>query len=387
VTDQLLMETLRDWGEETRVPPDLADRVLISRAATRRRRVVPLVAAVAAAAAVVAGLGIAWPWVAPGEKTFIVGSMQVSADTGALPPRQLIAAGDVAVGALWRVRREESAGAGSLRTLRRSWWIYDSGADRYVHTDWTWADVAPGLKSAAGLVGALPSSRLEILDTVTGRTIRTIDLRHPVASVAFSPDGATLLATAYDQNPDVVASVTPPSPRSGFYIIDVASGAASFHPLLPNGSYTPRQDLLWSSDGTRVRDIRTSHETQEYFYELDGQPSTAPDGPRDNVEPGTWGPLTSPDGKLTVTRQAGLPTEVTDNANGRVYRQDLVQLLAWADNDHVVGLDCDSPCRGAAEFHNALVMSSVDGSHAVPLTARNNTDDYREVWHWVLTGR
>ena len=82
--------------------------------------------------------------------------------------------------------------------------------------------------------------------------------------------------------------------------------------------------------------------------------------------------------------RSGLPTKITDRETGKVVgTQKVLQLLAWADNEHVIALGCAGECRN--EFDNGLVLITVDGSQITPLTAKMNRN--KTEWEWVLTPR
>ena len=130
-----------------------------------------------------------------------------------------------------------------------------------------------------------------------------------------------------------------------------------------------RADVGFTADGQGV--WSPSGTPDELFFDLDGRPT---DGDRENLNANLGVdaaalPITSPDGRFTITRDSGLPTAITDNDTGHEYRQPALQVLGWADDEHVVTLaGCSDPCKGTDEFKNGLVLMRYDGTDRVPLT-------------------
>ncbi|MEV0163042.1 hypothetical protein [Nonomuraea fuscirosea] len=401
---RLLRDTLDDWADEARVPHDLADRAL------RRRAWRPVGAAalvtvmIAAVAVFVTGQRDPEPVIRPADGVTLPARpspapTDVRTDTTDSPPKKLIAAGRMAVSAYY-VYGHEAIDEKNAR-IRRTWSLYDPRTGGYEQTPYAWVDVAPGLQVAAVLEGDLLSRRLGVLDLNTRRMLTWIDLEHPVGSVAWSPDGTRILATAYSRYPDVLVGkgeeAMPPmngeSPRTGYYIVDVREGTADYHELPPMADSRPgdpegrpfnvnaRQDLGWSLDGTMIYGP-TSTRPDRVFFTLDGEERPWPEGQRyvDNSNQ----PATSPDGRL-VLGSPGLPTKITDAATGAVVgSQRVLQLHAWADNDNVIALGCAGACEN--EFNAGLVLVSVDGSRMTQL-ARNQDTNGDGAWRWVLTPR
>jgi WD40 repeat protein len=241
------------------------------------------------------------------------------------------------------------------------------------------------------LEGPLPSSEVGFVDLATGKVTRWVQLDHPVASLAWSPDGSTVLATAYDGDPDLQKPEGNDSfrlgdaKRTGFVLVDPVAGTASFTALPNREMNVGRADVGWTADGKGV--WSPSGTPDELFFDLEGRPAS---GNRDDLNSNIGIDaaslsLTSPDGRYTITQASGLPTAITDNQTGDVFRQQALQVLAWADDEHVVTLaGCSKPCEGTSEFRNGLVLMKYDGSDAVQLTGpRKGVDD----WAFELTPR
>jgi hypothetical protein len=396
MNETLLAETMRDWSQEVEVPHDLAHRVLARQRPRRRRLVVPAVAGLATAAVVVAAL-VAGGTVGPvrtddGDRTPATGGLpdELHADTAHNPPQEVVLAGDVAVSAIVTYVRVPAPPDG-WQTLQRRYAVANPTTGRYEPRNWTYAAVAPGLATAAMLEGPLPSSQVGFVDLATGKVTRWVKLDHPVASLAWSPDGSTVLATAYDGDPDLEKPTGEDSfrmggaVRTGFVLVDPEAGTASFTALPNQEMNVGRADVGWTADGKGV--WSPSGTPDELFFDLEGRPAT---GNRDDLNSNIGIDaaalsLTSPDGRYTITRDSGLPTAITDNQTGRVYRQQALQVLAWADDEHVVTLaGCSKPCEGTSEFRNGLVLMRYDGTDPVQLTApRKGVDD----WAFELTPR
>ncbi|MFI6922214.1 hypothetical protein ACIBIZ_19910 [Nonomuraea spiralis] len=388
--NRLLRDTMEEWAGEAQVPHDLADRAL------RRRAWLPVAVTVLAAglAVVVAVLAVGPhgrnTTVRPANGVTVpvrpeVPSMDVRADLENAPPKKFVAAGDVAVSAYFTTWREKLPDG--AERLRRVWHMYDPRSDGYEKTAWAWLDVAPGLQLAAVLQGEKIGRRVGILDMNTRQILTWIDLEHDVGSLAWSPDGTKVLATAYSQYPEQSRKQMGESaytvedlvaPRTGYYIIDVATGEAVYHPL-PSldrdgkpGNMNARQDLGWSLDGSMLWEP-TDTMPDRLWLSLDGKRQDGPAGDR-YIDYTSWSKV-SPDGRRVLGRD--LPPSIPG-------KRVVLQQLAWTDNDNVLTLGCAVACD--SEFDNGLVLAGVDGDRTTPLTAvRDRGGD--ETWNWVLTRR
>ncbi|GAA3828406.1 hypothetical protein GCM10022226_56540 [Sphaerisporangium flaviroseum] len=318
----------------------------------------------------------------------------VRTDTEHSPPQRLIAAGSLAVSA-YSIQHWETV-SGDLKELRRTWYLYNPGTGAYEETAWQWLDVAPGLRLAAVLEGDLPSKRLGILDMSTRKVLTWIELGHPAAGLAWSPDGRRILATSYGEHPDRVELVAGdenqmkrfPSTRTGFSIVDVATRQTRFTALGPlthlggaDGGPTnmnARQDLEWNLDGSLIWGPTDSH-PDRVFYDLHGQPHATP--PETYVEYSKESAV-SPDGTRVIT---GRPLRVEERTSGKtVGRPRVLQLLAWADDDQLIGVGCAGEC--AYEHRNGLVLVSADGKKSTQLSGFRENDKVGR-WEWLLTRR
>ncbi|MCC5574237.1 hypothetical protein IMZ11_01100 [Microtetraspora sp. AC03309] len=433
MTPRVLKETLEEWAQEARVPRDLADRALRRRG---RRRFAAFLAPALATGIVVLAVMLVVPWLRaagpapvrpavsssgaplrqviplrpaddpPVKVTFDERSRGgVLTDTRDSPPKKMIAAGRVGVSAYWIWHPRATADG---ETLDRTWYLLDQVTLRYEKTDWGYLDVAPGLRYAAVLEKELPVRRIGIFHMETRRVLAWIPVDQPVAAVAWSPDGTRLVATAYAENPDRRSDDSaqcPPSDgggtdtagavagprrwsmrtsRTGFYVVDVATATAgefrAIDPCVVDNMNT-RRDFRWSDDGTLLYERSIVQGQPDVFYDVEGNRHAAP---ADYLAKESKAGL-SPNGRLLAGRD-GLPTAVTERATGKVVgRQRVLQLLAWADDDHLVALGCAGTCRN--EFNNGLVLVSVDGAKTVQLSANRKNTTKPGSWEPVFTLR
>ncbi|MEU0108090.1 hypothetical protein ABZ313_22385 [Streptomyces sp. NPDC006251] len=371
------------------------------------------VAAVAAVAVVAAVIGVSLALTGGDQE----GQSEVSdvvARPDQSPPRQLIAAGQVAVSAYYTTKLVQQPNGDAVNG--REWSLYNAATKRYEKTDWAWLDVAPGMKTAAVLERGLPVNRIGLMSLSTGKVQRWIKVDKSVGGVQFSPDGKRLVATTYSHNPDGLFKDAPvrvqgasedgdgremPGPkqsRTGFYVIDVDSGQAQFSERpakkdsLAAMAGTGRQDFSWSRDGETLWEQRLDQPGRNY-YDVNGRLKSLPRQKTDLIFP----PVTaSPDGKLVTGGFAGgkdgqIVSAVLDAKTGK---QSAVvpgqQLLAWADNTHLIAWRCDpSQCQpGKGEFRNQLVLVGLDSDKVTPLSGfRKAQVEYAGRWNPVFTKR
>ncbi|MEU7472262.1 WD40 repeat domain-containing protein [Streptomyces sp. NPDC044984] len=406
--DELVRDALREQAAELTAPgPGFADRVL----AARRRRRVRGLAAVAAATAAVIAVSVGVPALysgGEGARPSGGGVEQggITARAGQSPPRDLLAAGEVAMAAYFTTEKVRLAE--DRRTSERTYWLLDPGTGKYEKDDrWSFVAVAPGLRTAAVLERELPAGRIGLLDLASGEVERWIPVEHEVAGLAFSPDGRKLVATTYGENPDVQYRTENPdgtvggwqmreiSSRNGFQVIDVASGTGSWtevgtndDPMSPAGLINSRQDFAFSADGRFVWAGRISVEIPLDYFDLDGDAVAPP--PREahrvwHVDAGL-----SPDGRRLAGDFAGKSRKtsswILDPRTGeQVAEIRGQQLLAWADDDSLVAWDIGAD---GDEFHQRLVLVTVGSDRTVPLSGfRSPKDDTKGRWEPVFARR
>ncbi|MFG2024595.1 WD40 repeat domain-containing protein [Streptomyces sp. NPDC048825] len=375
--DELVRDSLREQATEAvPVPPGFADRVLTVRRRRRTRRL----AAVAAATTAAVAIAVAVPGLESGKDEVRLATEtnrnDVIAHPDQSPPRDLIAAGDVALAAYYvrkTVKQTDDRGVHvrDYRLLDQKTGTYEKAAK------WSFIDVAPGMRTAAVLENDLPTKRIGLLDLFTGEVERWITVDRGVAAVAFSPDGGKLVATTYSRNPDLLYLVDHDadgkkswepgsewpcceSSRTGFYVIDVDSGKGSWNGVAsPGPGFRVRQDFAFSHDGKLVY---SNYERR--YYDFEGNEVDVPANEK-GLHP-RYGAGVSPDGKLVASgsvRDAYSGREVAVVPGGRH------ETLAWADNKRLFVWGCDpKKCDGKSKFRNGLLLVTMGSDKMVPLS-------------------
>ncbi|MFJ8935286.1 WD40 repeat domain-containing protein [Streptomyces sp. NPDC102365] len=404
--DELVRDTLRESAADTvSVPAGFADRVLAVRRRRRNRRIV---AAAGVTAAVVA-VAVAVPLLDGGDEVRPASRMNSSDIIGhpdQSPPKDLIAAGDTVLAA-FRVSKGVKQDNGDI-VHTPTYGLLNQKTGRYEKTNkWAFLDVAPGSRTAAVLERELPADRIGLLDLITGKVDRWIPVDHGVGGVAFSPDGKKLVATTYAKNPDrdyvdhpmKVNGKRQPGPapsRTGFSVVDVASGESDWHEVPPPedefhfSSINSREDFDWSHDGSLVFTGLSSEPFRQY-YDLNGDETGVPVGEKHVGYPEAG---LSPNGKLVAGDFAGSGREIAVAVNDaktgkRAYKLPAQQLLAWADDKRLIAWGCDpEKCAGKGEFRNQLLLVTIGTNKVVPLSGfRKASDDYPGRWNPIFGTR
>ncbi|MFI7014962.1 WD40 repeat domain-containing protein [Streptomyces sp. NPDC050164] len=400
--DELVRDALRDQAEgQPPAAPGFADRVLAVR---RRRRSRRLASAAAAAVAVVA-VAVAVPMLDSGKQDVRpsggVEQTSVTARPDQSPPRDVIAADRVALAAYYTSRNVERSADRAVS--ERTYWLLNPKTKKYEKADrWSYVAVAPGLVTAAVLERDLPVRRIGLLDLASGEVKRWIPVDRPVAGVEFSPDGTKLVATTYSQSPDQRVKIEGSddwdalfmkSYRTGFHVIDVASGRSSWAevkvgsgPDDPGTFLNSRQDFGFSGDGRLVWSGLPS-EPGKRFYDVAGKEVAPPARERHRdwgVEAGV-----SPDGALVAGQFAGKKWKtsswILDSRTGKARTEVRgQQLLAWADGDSLVAWDIGPDGN---EFHQRLALVTMGSDKVVPLSGFRSPDDTKGRWEPVFAQR
>lgn len=402
--EELVRDVLREQAaEQPSARPGFADRVL----AVRRRRRTRRFAAVAAATAAVVAVAVALPVLDSGKNDVrpsgVVRQNGITGHPDQSPPRELIAAGRTALAAYytWRtVPQTDERGIG-VRTYR----LLDRTTGRYVKDSrWSFVAVAPGLRTAAVLEQTLPVRRIGLLDLATRKVERWIPVEHGVAGLAFSYDGTRLLATTYDDNPDVRAKVEnlkggwewgpafATSTRTGFYDIDVTSGKGTWTGVASDRATPTRGDFSYSRTGDQVyAQIIGGRDGMQQFYDLDGGEIAAPANER--YLRTDVGARLSPNGRLAAL---GLTKEVAPGKSYSSIRDPRTgkeiakvrggDLLAWADDRRLVAWERAS---GLDEPYRArLVLVTIGSDRIVPLSGvQKEMFDELKAWQPVFARR
>lgn len=408
--DDLLRDALREQAaEQPPAGPGFADWVLAVR---RRRRTRQLVAAVVATVAVVA-VAVGVPRLYSGKSDVrpsgVVDRGNTSAHPGQSPPRELIAAGKTALAAYYIPTKVTVSARESVS--ERTYWLFDRKTGTYVKAPkWSVVTVAPGMKTAAVLERTLPASRIGLLDLATGEVKRWIQVSHKVGGLSFSDDGRKLVATTYTHNPDAefhpadpnVGEPDVPSSRTGFYVLDVASGKGSWAGVTVGGQRADglttlvnyRQDFALTRDGRYIWAGLPSDEVDKLFYDFTGAEVPAPE---DGSKYLVWfvDAGMSPDGKHVAGDFAGqtwtTSSYLIDSATGEKSEVRGQQLLAWADDKSLIAWDIGKGDSGAgkSEFHARLVLVTIGSDKEVPLSGflGGSTDVSAGRWQPVFATR
>nr|WP_206439191.1 WD40 repeat domain-containing protein [Streptomyces scabichelini] len=390
----MVRDSLREQAtQQPPLGPGFADRVLT----VRRRRRTRTLASVAAATAAVVAVAVAVPMLESGKDGDRLATERNESDIIAhpdqSPPRDMIAAGDVALAAYYTRKNVEQTDDRAVAV--REYRLLDQKTGKYEKASkWSFIDIAPGMRTAAVLENDLPTKRIGLLNLRTGEVERWIPVDRGVAGVEFSPDGDKLVATTYKANPDLRYKVDYDSdgdgknndydqsqdqPRTGFYVIDVASGKGSWSEVPEVDDSNARQDFAFSHDGKRVYSGLTREPDMQY-YDFEGNKVDRPANERYTqwyIDAGV-----SPNGKL-VANDGGA---VLDAYTGeRIAKVPGYQPLAWVDNKRLI-LWYSEP--GENEHHNRLVLATIGSDKLVRLSgALKGSDGAPGQWTPIFTER
>ncbi|MEU6142116.1 WD40 repeat domain-containing protein [Streptomyces sp. NPDC047081] len=394
--EELVRDSLRDMAaEEPFVAPELADRVLGVRRRRRTRRLVAAAVATTAAMAVAVGVPLLDAGKQDVRPAHAVQPNGVHSDTEQWPPQKEIGAGGATLAAYYSLKiHKQSAGWG---LAERTYWLLDQKTGRYAKdTRWSYVAVAPGLRTAAVLERTLPAHRIGLLDLTTGEVERWIPVDRGVAGLAFSEDGRRLVATTYDKNPDLmrvgygakgtgVFNVMDDVSRTGFFVLDVASGEGPWSGVAADRNDTYRHDFAFSRTGEQVyARIVGARDGMQQFYDLDGNAIAAPADEkylRSDVPA-----RLSPNGELAAL---GLAKEVRPGKSYSSIRDPRTgkeitkvrggELLAWVDDHRLIAWErttgLDEPYRAR------LVVVTIGSDKVVPLSGE--VEPYGQSQGWT----
>lgn len=385
--DDIVRDALREQAaEQPPVAAGFADRVFAVR---RRRRTHRITAAAVVTVAVVA-VGVGVPLLDSGKHDVrpsggggVVVEKKTRAHPDQSPPREEISVGGTTLAGYFVPETVKKTAETAV--YQRTYHLLNPKTGRYAKTvDWSWVAVAPGAKTAAVLEPDLPASRIGLLDLTTGKVERWIPVEHGVGGLAFSRDGRKLVATTYTKNPDLRVrtqgdiewSAEWTSSRTGFYVLDVASGKGDWNEVklasddgtLGGSVLNSRQDFALTDDGLHVWSGNPMGDIGKEFWDLKGNkvPTPAKDKHLEwYVDAGK-----SPDGSLVAGEFAGKKWKtsswIVDAASGDTTEVRGQQLLAWVGNKQLIAWDIGKNDKN--EFHQRLVLVTIGGEKEVPLS-------------------
>ncbi|MGW0184866.1 WD40 repeat domain-containing protein [Streptomyces sp. NPDC003362] len=401
--EELVRDALREQAaEQPSAEPGFADRVL----GARRRRRVRRLAAVATATAAVVAVSVGVPLLDSGKHDVrpaeVTEQRDVHAHPDQSPPRDMIAAGNVALAAYYTtevVARSETEGV-----AERTYHLLNPGTGRYEEDDrWSYVAVAPGMKRAAVLERQLPTKRIGLLDLRTRQVEAWITVDHGVGGLAFSPDGERLVATAYAQNPDLRDPVEGEKGkdwmgrwgvpnRLGFHIVELPSGKTTWSPVEADDNVNFREDFAFGADGTTVWSRVVRGNSVRQYHDLRGEKIAAPAAERHLV----WEALAglSPDGRLAaggLAREKGdkAYTSLLDPRTGKEIGEVRGSgAMAWADDRRLITWE-RLPGSGTDTYRPRIVLVTIGSEKVVPLTGVREPNETlaRTEWEPVFAER
>ncbi|GGJ54556.1 WD40 repeat domain-containing protein [Streptomyces brasiliensis] len=407
--EELVRDTLREQAaEQPPAGPGFADRVLSARRRRRTRRLASIAAAVAAVVAV----AVAVPLLDPGRHdtrpSGVLDGTGTTAHPDQSPPRDLIAAGNVALAAYYT--QDIVKLTADRAVYARTYWLLDPTTATYKKdARWGFVAVAPGMRTAAVLERTLPARRIGLLDLATGKIDRWIPAAHGAGGLAFSRDGSRLLATTYAEQPDLRHRETVydakgkkheewlarpnETSRTGFSVVDVATGHESpWSKVATDGDTFGRADFSFTHDAALVfAPIVGSRDGMQRFHDLEGHEIAAPANERylrSDVDA-----RLSPDGRLgavglTAEAKDKSWSKIVDPVSGQeVTRVRGARLLAWVDDRRLVAWE---RTPDSAEYRPRLVLVTIGSDKVVQLSGTREQDvspDRENVWEPVLAQR
>jgi hypothetical protein len=392
--DDIVRDALREQAAEQ--PPaaaGFADRVL----AVRRRRRTHRIAAAAVVTVAVVAVGVGVPLLDSGKHDVrpsggggVVVEKKTKAHPDQSPPREEISVGGTTLAGYFIPETVKKTAETAV--YQRTYHLLNPRTGKYAKTvDWSWVAVAPGGKTAAVLEQDLPTSRIGLLDLTTGKVERWIPVEHGVGGLAFSRDGRKLVATTYTKNPDLLIKTQGSddwdqertSSRTGFYVLDVASGKGAWSEVRLAGDdgefggafLNSRQDFALTDDGLHVWSGNPMGDIGKEFWDLEGNKVPAPAKDKHLewfVDAGK-----SPDGSLVAGDFAGKKWKTSSWIVGAVTGETTEvrgqQLLAWVGNKQLIAWDIGK--NDKSEFHQRLVLITIGSDKEVPLSGFREGND------------
>ncbi len=420
--EEVVQDTLRELADE-QLParPGLADRVL----AARRRRRTRRIAGVAMTTTAVVAVAVAVPQLA-GAVRDDPRPAQVGSHRDPSAPRKGIAVGRTVL-ATYFTQKLVPKGK-DMGVIERTYWLLDPRTDTYREDDrWSHVAVAPGARTAAVLERDLPAHRIGLLDLATGEVERWIPVEQGVGGLAYSNDGTKLVATTYDEHPDLGERVRVEgeknsqgeknshgeknSPytllqrngttRTGFLLVDVAKGTAGpWRKVESKGDVWGRSDFAFTRDDHHLYGrVIGDRDGMEKFYDLSDGDQVEPPADEKHLRWDVPARL-SPNGELAalgLTKEVdGKPGEpgksyssIRDPRTGaEITKVRGGQLLAWADDRRLFAWERTTGLNDGDGYKDRLVMVTIGSDTIVPLSGERDPDDgFERTWEPVFVTR
>ena len=403
--EDLVRDSLRDLaGEQPPPGPGFADRVL----AVRRRRRARTWASVAAATAAVVAVSVAVPQLVSGG-----GDVRPSGTTGRQDgslPQRTISVGNTVLAAYYTTDTRTRVKDGWI--AQRTYRLLDPRTGRYKKdTRWSYVAVAPGAKTAAVLERSLPAHRIGLLDLTTGEIRQWIPLDVGVGGLSFSHDGTKLVATTYDEHPDVrvmvrngdsgvdPALVEGDTSRTGYLVWDLVNGGGAWWQVKAGRDVPSRADFAFTDDDKALyTQVVGGKDGMEEFYDLSGKKIAAPAKEKHL----RWDvpARISPNGELAalgLTKEVNmgkkLPGKSYSSIQNPLTGKEITkvrgaQLLAWVDDHRLIAWERTTPLKNAG-YKDHLVLVTIGSDKVVPLSGERDPDDgpQRLAWEPVFVRR
>ncbi|GLW48055.1 hypothetical protein Stsp02_37170 [Streptomyces sp. NBRC 14336] len=411
--EELVQGTLRDLADEQPpARPGLADRVLVARRRRRTRRV----AAVAVATAAVVAVTVAVPQLVEGSgRDDDRRAAQVGSQRDPSAPRKGIAVGQTVLATYYTqklVAKGKDEGV-----VERTYWLLDPRTNTYREDGrWSYVAVAPGAGTAAVLERDLPANRIGLLDLATGEVERWIPVERGIGGLAYSSDGSQLVATTYDEHPDlgerVQAEGEKDSPltlvqrngttRTGFFLVDVAGGTVvgPWRKVEAGRDVWGRADFAFTRDDARLyARVVGGQDGMEKFYDLSDGDQVEPPADEKHLRWDVPARL-SPNGELAAL---GLTKEV-DGKNSEPAKsyssirdprtgEEITKvrgghLLAWVDDQRLLAWERTTGLHDGDGYKDRLVLVTLGSDRIVPLSGERDPDDgFERTWEPVFVTR
>ncbi|MFI6908735.1 hypothetical protein ACIBKY_46255 [Nonomuraea sp. NPDC050394] len=212
---------------------------------------------------------------------------------------------------------------------------------RFVKTRYREALVAPGQRWVAGIPDPrlwLPQQKIDLIDRKNGRT-HPVRLPAPATSPEWSPDGRTLLLTAYDKHRDGSLTII------GFITMNVADRVPRLVKAGPRhrvANWSIGREFRFYFAGTSRQVLAVHGKNRISLYGMNGKPRKVYKNVGGLAE---WTAATvfSPSGRLFATvlrtNDKGSQIGIVEASTGKILHrtgQDIDAFAGWYDDEHII---------------------------------------------------